>query len=111
MARTLEVIQTEIKTAIRTYPSLDDYLFPEEGGSQVSVFNIIIYVVAFSMFTLETMIDIFTANIQAIADSAVSGNVAWVRQQILEFQFGDVVTITDFVPGYDPSNALANSQV
>jgi len=107
MARTLEVIQTEIKTAIRTYPSLDDYIFPEDGGSQVSVFNIIIYVVALSMFTLETMIDIFTANIQAIADSAVSGNVAWVRQQILEFQFGDVVTITDFVPGYDPVDESA----
>lgn len=107
MARTLDVIQTEIKTAIRTYPSLDDYIFPEDGGSQVSVFNIIIYVVALSMFTLETMIDIFTANIQAIADSAVSGNIAWVRQQILEFQYGDVVTITDFVPGYDPVDESA----
>jgi hypothetical protein len=100
MARTLDVIQTEIKTKVRTYPSLDDYLFPEEGGSQVSVFNIIIYIVAASLFTLETMIDLLKADIQEIADRAPSGNASWVRQQILNFQFGDAVVLTDFVPGY-----------
>ncbi len=107
MARSLSVIQTEIKTAIRTYPSLDDYLFPEDGGSMVSVFNIVIYVVSLSMFTLETMIDILTANIQSISDSAISGNIAWVRKEILNFQYGDVVVITDFVPGYDPVDESA----
>ena len=102
MARTLDAIQTEIKTAIRTYSSLDAYLFPEDGGSKVSVFNVIIYVVSLSMFTLETMIDILKAIIQGIADTAISGNIAWVRQQILNFQYPDVVTITDFVPSYSP---------
>jgi len=102
MARTLDAILTEIKTEIRTYTSLDSYLFPEEGGSKVGVFNVTIYVVALSMFTLETMIDILTSTIQDIADTAVSGNIAWVRQQILNFQYPDVVTITDFVPSYDP---------
>lgn len=100
MARTLEAIKTEIKTEIRTYSSLDDYLFPEEGGSQVSVFNVIIAVVAMAMFTLETLIDVLRSEIQEIADRAPSGNAKWLQQQILNFQYGDVVTITDFVPGY-----------
>jgi hypothetical protein len=100
MARTLEAIKTEIKTNIRTYPSLNVYLFPEEGGSQVSVFNLIIYVVAAAMFTLEVMIDILKGEIQAVADSAPSGNSKWVQRQILNFQYGGVVTITGFVPGY-----------
>lgn len=100
MARTLEVIQNEIKTSIRTYPSLDDYLFPEDGGSMVGVFNVIIYVVAAAIFTFETMMDITKAEIQAIADSAPSGNAKWVQRQILNFQYGDVVVLTDFVPGY-----------
>jgi hypothetical protein len=107
MARTLEAIQTEIKAGIRAYPSLDSYLFPEEGGSQVSIFNVLIYVVSASMFTLETMIDILTANIQAIADAAPSGNAKWVQAQILKFQFGDVVTLVDFVPTYDPIDESA----
>jgi hypothetical protein len=107
MARTLEAIKQEIKTEIRTYSSLDSFLFPEEGGSQVSVFNVIIYVVAAAMFTLEVMIDILKLDIQAIADSAPSGNAKWVQRQILNFQYGDVVTITDFVPSYDPVDESA----
>jgi hypothetical protein len=107
MARTLEVITTEIKTAIRTYPSLDDYKFPEEGGSQVSIFNIFIAVIAMSMYTLEVIIDILKGEIQEIADSAPSGNPKWVQRQILNFQFGDVVTITNFVPGYSPVDESA----
>lgn len=100
MARTLEVIKQEIKTNVRTYSSLDDYLFPEDGGSQVSVFNVLIYVVAAAMYTLEVLIDVLKADIQEIADSAPSGNAKWVQRQILNFQYGDVVTLTDFVPGY-----------
>lgn len=102
MARSLDTIQTQIKTTIRTYPSLDVYLFPEDGGSKVSVFNVIIYTVSLAMFTLETMIDILTANIQAIADSAVSGNAKWLQRQILNFQHPDVVTMVNFVPTYAP---------
>lgn len=107
MARTLEVIKEAIKTEIRTYPSLDLYLFPEEGGSQVSVFNVIIYVVSAAIFTFEVLVDALTANIQAIADTAPSGNAQWVRRQILNFQFGDVVTLTNFIPGYSPVDESA----
>lgn len=107
MARTLEVIKAEIKTKIRTFPELDDYLFPEDGGSSVSVFNLIIFVVAAAMFTLEVMIDILQSTIQGIADSAPSGNAKWLQRQILNFQYGDVVILTDFVPGYDPVDESA----
>ena len=102
MARSLTTIQTEIKTNIRLYSSLNAYQFPEDGGSKVSVFNVIIYTVALSMFVLETMIDILTATIQAIADSAVSGNAKWVQNQILNFQYPDVITLVNFVPTYVP---------
>lgn len=107
MARTLEVIKAEIKTKIRTYPELDVYLFPEDGGSQVSVFNLIIFTVAASMYTLEVMIDILQSTIQGIADSAPAGNAKWLQRQILNFQYGDVVTLTDFVPSYDPVDESA----
>ena len=107
MARTLEVIQQEIKTKIRTYTELDDYLFPEDGGSNVSVFNLIIYVVSAALYTFEVMVDILQATIQDIADSAPSGNAKWLQRQILNFQFGDVITLVDFVPTYSPVDESA----
>lgn len=100
MARTLEEIKAAMKVSIRTYPSLNNYLFPEDGGSNVGIFNIIIAVVSIAMYTLEVMIDILKTNIQAIADYAPSGNAKWVQSQILKFQYTDVITLTNSVPGY-----------
>lgn len=101
MARTFAVIQTAMKADIRAnYPSLNSFLFPEDGGSKVSVFNSLISVMSLAIYTLETMIDTTTAAIQAISNAAPSGNIGWVQRQILNFQYGDVVTITNFVPGY-----------
>lgn len=103
MARTLEEIKEEIKTTIRTFTEMDVFLFPEDvGGSQVSVFNVNIHSVSTAIYTLEVMIDILRAEIQAIADTAISGNAKWVQQQILNFQYGDTITLVDFVPAYDP---------
>jgi hypothetical protein len=108
MARSVEEIKAAIKIDIRTYTSLDDYLFPEDGGSSVSVFNIIIFVVSAAIFTFEVIADNLRINIQAVADTAPSGNPGWLRSQILKFQYGDAITIntTDvdsdeyFVPQY-----------
>jgi hypothetical protein len=107
MARSLEAIQQAIKTNIRTYPSLDGYLFPEEGGSKTSIFNIIIYVVAAAIFTFETILDITKSEVTTLRDQAISGNAKWVQRQILNFQYGDVVTLVDFVPTYVPVDESA----
>jgi hypothetical protein len=108
MARSIEEIKAAIKVDIRTYSSLDNFLFPEDGGSQASVFNIIIFVVSAAMFTFEVLVGNLKNNIQTIADSAPSGNESWLRRKMLDFQFGDTITIntTDstlanyFVPEY-----------
>lgn len=107
MARSLEEIQEAIKVNIRTYPSLDDYLFPEEGGSKVSVFNVIIYVVAAAIFTFETILDITKTEITDIRDQSISGNAKWIQRQVLNFQYGDVITLVDFVPTYVPLDESA----
>lgn len=101
MARSVDEIKSAIKTDIRTYPSLDSFLFPEDGGSKVSVFNIIIFVVAAAMFTFEVIADNLKTNIQSIADRAPSGNAQWLRRQILNFQYGDSITINTTDPDAD----------
>jgi hypothetical protein len=107
MARSVATITTEIQTNIRTYSSLNAYKFPSEGGSPVSVFNSIINVVALSIYTLEVILDAWVTTINAIAASAVAGNAKWVQAQILKFQYGDTVTMVNYVPTYSPIN-IAN---
>lgn len=110
MARSFSEIQEEIKVKIRTYPSLDAFKFPEEGGSSVSVFNTFIDVVSSMINLSEIIIDGFKEEITTIANRSFSGNSQWLRQQMLNFQFGDVITLDDdFVPVYpvvNPANRI-----
>lgn len=107
MARSVEEIKQEIKVNIRTYPSLDAYLFPEEGGSKVSIFNVMIYVVSAAIFTFETILGVTKSELEVIRDQAVSGNPKWIQRQILNFQFGDVISLVNFVPTYIPVDEAA----
>lgn len=102
MARSFATIKAAMQADIRAnYPSLNNFLFPTDpGGSQVSVFNTIISVVATAIMTFEIILDTV---------QNPSGSVVWVQRQILNFQYGDVVTITNFVPGYTvitPANRI-----
>lgn len=108
MARSVEEIKAAIKVDIRTYSSLDNYIFPEDGGSKASTFNVIIFVVSAAMFVFEAIVDNLKNDIQVVADRAPSGNESWLRRKMLDFQFGDTISIntTDatldnyFVPEY-----------
>jgi hypothetical protein len=101
MARSLSEIQDEIKLNVRTYPSLDNYLFPEDGGSQTSIFNLMIYIVSLSMFTFEVLLDNFRDDVTARSQEVPVGNPQWLRKQMLLFQFGDTILLgDDFIPYY-----------
>lgn len=100
--RTYEVIKAEIQTQIRTYPSLNNFLFPEEGGSAVAVHNLIIASVAQCILTFEAIIDTAKAQLQTISNAIPAGNEAWLQQQILNFQYGDVIGFVNNVPAYSP---------
>lgn len=102
MARSVETIKADIKTKVRSYPSLDVFKFPEDtpAGSKVGVFNLLIDVVALAMYTFEVIMDQLKADIQEIADTAPSGNNKWIQKQMFNFQYTDTVVLTDFVPGY-----------
>lgn len=101
MARSIETIKAEIKVNIRTYESLDNFLFPEDGGNKVGVFNVIIYVVSAAIHTFEVLMDALMARIKKVADSAAAGNSRWLQAQILNFQYGYVIVLENFVPKYD----------
>jgi hypothetical protein len=111
MARTFELIKAAMKTDIRTnYPSLNNFKFPEDvGGSTVSVFNTLIAVYALAIYTFEVLVDALQSQVQAIADQAHAGNAQWIQRQILNFQFGDTLTLVNGYPLYatiTPANRI-----
>lgn len=110
MARTFDEIKTEIQAKIRTYPSLDNYKSVSEGGSALSVHNLWIDTVAAMIFLADIVYDSFKDEITAIANRAPSGNSQWVRQQMFNFQYTDVIELdSDFVPTYPvitPANQI-----
>ena len=108
MARTIDEIQNGIKLEVRTYPSLDGFLFPEDGGSKTGVFNLIIYIVSLAIFTFETLADQFRSDVINASQEAPVGNPQWVRKQMLLFQLGDTIQLDEnFLPYYDPVDESA----
>ena len=101
MARSLQQIKLAIQTDIRTYPSLDSFKFPSEGGSQVSIFNLMITVVSTAMLVFEKIHDIFKEDLTELANQAIAGNVYWLQSQMLNFQYGDQILLDEnFYPYY-----------
>ena len=112
MARTLAQIIDVIKTRARTFPSLDNLLFSDDPGAlQGASFMSLVETVGAAQLTFELITDQERENLQTIADTAPSGNAAWIRARILDFQFGDVVQIdpVTFVVSYaiiDPAKQI-----
>lgn len=101
MARTFSEIKTSIKTKIRTYSSLDNFLFPEQGGSNLSIFNLFIDTVSAINFLTESIVENLKTEVVNEAQKAPSLNSAWVRQQMFNFQFGDTIELDEnFTPFY-----------
>lgn len=111
MARTIAEIKQIIKEKARTFTSLDALLFEDDPGAiQGSRFIDIVDTVATVQNTFEQLADVTASDLTDIANSAPTGNSAWIQRQILNFQFGDVIEISDdFVPFYpvvDPSKRI-----
>ena len=111
MARTVSEIIGIIKAKARTFPSLDSLLFADDPGVIVpNNFVDSVETFATAQNTFEQLADLTAADIQAIADAAPTGNAKWIQAQILKFQYGDVIQISDdFVPFYpvvDPTKQI-----
>ncbi len=120
MARSVTEIKAAIEVTIRTFTSLDNFLFPSDpGGSQASRFNVMIHSVAVAISIFEELLDKFNLNAKQIVGSVAVHNTGNTRQKILNFQFGDIIALdSNFVPTYavpDPAKqivtqcAIANS--
>lgn len=98
MARSITQIQNQIIANIQGNATLSGLT----SASNAAIWRLLTWIVAVAINLLEQLTDIFTTEIEGIASSAITGNAAWLRQQVLNFQFGYVITINPqtFAPSY-----------
>ena len=109
MARTTEEIKREITTLFMNngvLSSLYGFLIGasfEETFSNTAIESILFDIVAFSIFTMETLFDIHKVEIDDKFTNQKSGRPSWYRYMALQFQYGfSLVPDKDF---FDNTNA------
>ena len=83
MARSINTIFQEMITAKEADSNLNELT----SNSQVAIWRLIFYIVAVSINLFEQFQDLFKAEIQTIADTAIPGTLPWARQKTTEFQY------------------------
>lgn len=93
MARSVEVIFQEIKTAKEAEPDLVGL----NSTSLTAIWRLWAYVIAVVIHSFERLQDVFKAEVQTIIDSRRIGTLAWYVSTAKDFQQGD--SLTEFSSG------------
>lgn len=92
--RTIEAIKKEMTDAVLENETLRQAFGlnqSEEWGEQVSsvsILNLLIYIVAVSVHTLEWLFDQFKEDVEERIAAALPGTVSWYWNKMMEFQYG-----------------------
>lgn len=101
MARSILIIQQQILDDIAADPTLAPLL---TSTSKRAIYRIVAFIVAVGTNLLEQLIDVFTANVEAIAAAAAPATPAWIQAQIFLFQYSattpQVIQLINFAPSY-----------
>ncbi len=101
MARTISDIQNSIKTAVAADGTLGPLL---TSTSNVAIWNLWTYIVAFCQWTLEKLFDLHVDEVNNIIATQKPHTLQWYVSIAKQFQYGDsLVPDTDY---YDPINEL-----
>jgi hypothetical protein len=60
-----------------------------------SIYTVIKYIVAYAHLSLELLMDMFTADLDQRAAQAIPGTAKWYADRVLEWQYGDALTVVD----------------
>ena len=84
MARTITEIQTEIFTSI----AANENLAGLTSTSKVAIWRLLVFIVAFAIWTLERLFDTHQKEIDTALYEQKSGTARWYRNMALAFQYG-----------------------
>jgi hypothetical protein len=109
MARTIEQIYNDLVlqkqtfgtlTGLTTISDYQTFLTNLTSDSKVSNWNLELYNSAVMIKTLEDKIETETSNISTLLSNSFVMTADWYRAQTLLFQYGDIVQLINYVPGY-----------
>lgn len=123
MARTIAEIYAEIvahkdsQAALNglapTADNLPDLADDLSSNSRVAIWRLWAYTTAVGIYTHEVLWDIFKKEVETIAANAITGTLRWYQEQVLLFQFGDLLTYDSNTGKYgystiDPTKRIVN---
>lgn len=103
MARTIETIYNQIVAAKQANADLQAL----DSTSSTAIWKLWAWITATILFTVETMHDLFRAEIEGIIASKIPGSLPWYRSVCLAFQYGDGLVFSSGKYGYATLNEEA----
>ena len=106
MARSIAEIKNQMLVEKANQPALSGLNSP----SQVAIWNLLFYIVAFAINVFEQLLDVFNLQQSALALAAVPGTDNWVQKKTFEFQYDAtnvqylVLDLTTLSVGYPQIN-------
>lgn len=92
MARTITAIQQEIFDRI----TVDENLVGLNSQSKVSIYRLMIFIVAYAIWLLEQIFDTHKSEVDALIEAKMPHRPSWYRTKALAFQYGfDLIPDTD----------------
>lgn len=92
MARSIEEIEEQIIQAKSSYQELDGL----DSSSKVSIWRLLVYVVAFCFWTIEKLFDTHRNEVDEILLQKIPHTLRWYRNKALEFMYGyDLINDSD----------------
>lgn len=106
MARQIAQIQQQMLDNIAADSTLSGQL---TSTSKRAIYRLFTFIVAVAIGFLEQLIDVFTAQNEAIAAAAHSANAAWLQKQVFAFQYSaDNPQVVQYTAGGAPYYAIVD---
>lgn len=106
MARTIREIKAAMTQQFMTDPTIVEMYGFTEGAvfedtfSAVSLESIWFSIVASAIYVLETLFDLFRADVDKKISGAVVASIPWYHKIALEFQYGDSLVFDEATQGF-----------
>ena len=90
--RTIQEIYDQLVSAKDNDPELNTRL---TSTSSVAVWKLLFYIIAVAVWVHEGLFDAFKNEVEAKISDAFAGTIPWYHRKSLEFQYGDIIEISD----------------
>lgn len=81
------------------------------SSSKVAIWRLWAYMMSVAIWTHESFWEVFRAEVDEVAANAIAGTIRWYQEQILGFQFGDLLTYNNDTGRYTYPTITVTNQI